>query len=58
MNPVRLFAAALLLVATSLTGISNASAELAEGRDYTVLPRPQPSRCSSSFPLPIALTSS
>lgn len=49
MNPVRLFAAALLLVATSLTGISNAGAELAEGRDYTVLSRPQPTQSGKNI---------
>ena len=44
MNPIRLLAAALLLVGINLTGISGASAELVEGRDYTVLPHPQTNR--------------
>lgn len=42
MNLLRLFAAFLLLVGMSAAGISSARAEIAEGKDYTVLPRPYP----------------
>lgn len=42
MNPLRLLAAVLLLVGISVSGISAARAEIAEGSDYTVLPHPQP----------------
>jgi thiol:disulfide interchange protein DsbA len=42
MNSMRLFAAALLLAGVGIAGISSAQAELVEGRDYTVLPQPQP----------------
>ncbi len=49
MNPIPLLAAALLLVGISLTGISGASAELVEGRDYTVLPHPQPTESGKNI---------
>jgi len=42
MNLMRFFAASLLLTGIGLTGISGAQAELVEGRDYTILPNPQP----------------
>jgi len=49
MNSIRLLAAALLLVGISLTGISSAHAELVEGRDYTVLPHPQPTESGKNI---------
>ena len=49
MNPTRLLAAALLLAGINLTGISGASAELVEGRDYTVLSHPQPTESGKNI---------
>ena len=42
MNLLRLFTAFLLLGGMSMAGISSARAEVTEGKDYTVLPRPYP----------------
>lgn len=42
MNLLRLFAAFLLLFGVTATGISSVRAEITEGKDYSVLPRPFP----------------
>jgi thiol:disulfide interchange protein DsbA len=42
MNLLRLFAAFLLLFGITATGISSVRAEITEGKDYTILPRPFP----------------
>ncbi len=49
MNSIRLLAAALFLGVISFTGISSARAELVEGRDYTVLPHPQPTESGKNI---------
>ncbi len=42
MNSLRLFVAVFLLTGMGALGISAARAEISEGKDYTVLPHPQP----------------
>src|SRR5688500_20058370 len=42
MNSLRLFAAVLLLIGIGMLGASGAHAEISEGRDYSLLPHPQP----------------
>jgi thiol:disulfide interchange protein DsbA len=49
MNSIRLLAAALFLGVISFTGISSARAEPVEGRDYTVLPHPQPTESGKNI---------
>jgi thiol:disulfide interchange protein DsbA len=47
MNPVRLFMVVLLLAA--ITAVPVARAEIVEGRDYTVLPHPQPTHSGNNI---------
>jgi protein dithiol oxidoreductase (disulfide-forming) len=42
MRLLQILATILLLMGTSLTAVSNARAEIVEGRDYTILSHPQP----------------
>jgi thiol:disulfide interchange protein DsbA len=49
MSPVRLFAVVLLFAGISFTAASVARAELVEGRDYTVLPHPQPTHSGNNI---------
>ncbi|MEP6604736.1 MAG: thiol:disulfide interchange protein DsbA/DsbL [Nitrosospira sp.] len=49
MNSIRLLTVTLLLSVISFTGLSSARAELVEGRDYTVLPHPQPTESGKNI---------
>ena len=49
MNPMRLFAAVILLVGINFATVSVARAEIVEGRDYTVLPHPQPTHSGNNI---------
>ena len=49
MNPMRLFVAVLLLVGINFTAAPVAWAEIVEGRDYTVLPHPQPTHSGNNI---------
>ena len=49
MNSIRLLTVTLLLSVISFTGLSSARGELVEGRDYTVLPRPQPTESGKNI---------
>ncbi|MEE9222503.1 MAG: thiol:disulfide interchange protein DsbA/DsbL [Nitrosomonadaceae bacterium] len=49
MNSMRFFVAFLLFLGLGLTGISDVRAELTEGRDYTVLLRPQPTESGKNI---------
>ena len=49
MNLMRLFVAFLLFLGLGLTGIPGVRAELTEGRDYTVLLRPQPTESGKNI---------
>ena len=49
MNSMRFFVAFLLFLGMGLTGIPGVRAELTEGRDYTVLLRPQPTESGKNI---------
>ncbi|MEE8254436.1 MAG: thiol:disulfide interchange protein DsbA/DsbL [Nitrosomonadaceae bacterium] len=49
MNSMRFFVAFLLFLGLGLTGIPGVRAELTEGRDYTVLLRPQPTESGKNI---------
>ena len=49
MNPMRFFVGFLLFLGLGLTGISGVRAELTQGRDYTVLLRPQPTESGKNI---------
>ena len=49
MNPTRLLAIVFLFAGISFTAVSVARAELVEGRDYTVLPNPQPTHSDNNI---------
>ncbi|MEE9222774.1 MAG: thiol:disulfide interchange protein DsbA/DsbL, partial [Nitrosomonadaceae bacterium] len=49
MNLMRFFVVFLLFLGLGLTGIPGVRAELTEGRDYTVLLRPQPTESGKNI---------
>jgi protein dithiol oxidoreductase (disulfide-forming) len=49
MNPTRLFVAVMLLAGISFTAAPVVRAEIVEGRDYTVLPHPQPTHSGNNI---------